>query len=577
MSVADDIPLEIWDLIASFLPLTERPRLMSLNRYFLAKFLHERYGEIRWAILDQNMIWYLRRLQDPFIARYVQKLHVQAWFINQLVQSKVLRQELRDSFGGSIFRYLRDPTERVKPMSYIPQFAKGNDPSQYTPTQILWLMGNALSHMSNLRCYSFEWRDLPLNAASRRFLETVERSTRGLHKLVLHAQIANYRHLLNYVCFDDLEEISFHFDYDTQAAEKTEASQDFIQANNDTLKTKIAPFINHFSPSLRHLSISSDSKTLMTPLFESLVTFPNLWGIDLNMPFTTSFSEPQLVVDFLAAHSSTLRHVKLNPPFQRYASHQSALQVQSTETRTTSWSTISTLLLKCSPNILANLEALDIPSTGLIGSTVTLLNRSIETLTRLNLSGRYFTPDELRPIYDLFSLRPLYARLVHLRIDVTRINFSVLFDIANRFPRMESLILVSENVPKVTDCEFSTSLDPFTYTYHGRPGPPNVEGAGTITPPMHQVFQEWSLVDIGIYTERYQEHQRINFVNATQEYQAMVKVRRLVPSIKYFKGEEVGRAWDRGRYYTQSTGTRGRAPPSSSIVKKLIGMFEPIY
>ncbi|KAF9447063.1 hypothetical protein P691DRAFT_732124 [Macrolepiota fuliginosa MF-IS2] len=546
MPVADDIPLEIWDLIASFLPLTERPRLMSLNRYFLAKFLHERYGEIRWAILDQNMIRYLRRLQDPFIARYVQKLHVQAWFINQLAQSKVLRQEPRDSFGGSILRYLRGPIERVEPMSYIPRSTKRNDPSQYTPTQILWLMGNALSHMSNLRYYSFEWRDLPLNAASRRFLETVERSTRGLHKLVLHAQIANYRHLLNYVCFDGLEEISFHFNHDPQATEK---SEDFIQANNNTLKTKIAPFINHFSPSLRHLSISSDSKTLMTPLFESLVTFPNLQGIDLSMPFTISFSEPQLVIDFLAAHSSTLRHVKLNPPFQRYAPHQSALRVQSTETRTTSWSTMSTLLLNCPPNILANLETLDIPSVGPIGPTVTLLNRSIETLTRLNLSGRYFTPDELRPIYDLFSLRPLYARLVHLRIDVTKINFSVLFDIASRFPRMESLILVSETIPKVTDHEFRTSLDPFTYTFDGGAGTPNVRGAAIITPSMQQVFLDWSLMDIGIYTERYQEHQGIYFVNAAQEYRAMRKVMGFVPSIKCLKGEEVEMVWDPGRYY----------------------------
>ncbi|KAF9447059.1 hypothetical protein P691DRAFT_143362 [Macrolepiota fuliginosa MF-IS2] len=59
------------------------------------------------------------------------------------------------------------------------------------------------------------------------------------------------------------------------------------------------------------------------------------------------------------------------------------------------------------------------------------------TLTRVSLFRRYFTPDELRPICGLFSLRPLYSRLVHLRVDVTRTNSSVLFDIANRFRRKQ--------------------------------------------------------------------------------------------------------------------------------------------
>lgn len=384
--------------------------------------------------------------RDPFIAQYVQKLHVQPWFINHVVRrSKVLQWNLGKSFGSSIFRRLHNYLEHVE---RLPLFAKGINPSKYTTAQILSLMKKALRQMSNLTCYSFEWGDLLINKNSQLFLKTIQESARGLRKLVLHAQIANYEYLLKYAKFDGLEEIWFHFDYET--VNKDDDSQDPSQTNSEALKVNIAPFINRSAPSLHHLSISSDSKTSITPLFESLIAFPNLRALELNMPFNSrSLSGPKPLLDFLATHSSTLLCVKLKPPFQSVAQYQGEREAQAAVTKLRAWSTMNDLLRSTTPTVLSNLEALDIPAMGSIETTLVLLNRSADTLTQLTLSGRYFTQDELRTIYNTFAHRPLYARLVNLHIDVNEVNLSMLYDIATRFPRMESLVLVTCTMSKV--------------------------------------------------------------------------------------------------------------------------------
>ncbi|KAF9440436.1 hypothetical protein P691DRAFT_780083 [Macrolepiota fuliginosa MF-IS2] len=525
--LVEEIPFEIWELIAGFLPRTEHPKLMPINRSFFSIVLHERYGDIRWTILDEDMVRCLHRLQDPFIARHVQRLHIQAWFISQLTQRKVLK-DFRESATSFVFRSLRNFAEYMD-LAYLPVFpAKSYDPSQYTPTQILSLMVQALAQMTNLTCYSFEWRDLPLTADSRVFLKTANRYARGLQKLVLRAQIINFRHLLQYVDFEYLEEITFHFDYDGN-------SRDLIQANCEILETQVAPFINRFTLSLHRLIISSDSKTPMTWFFESLSVFPKLRALELSMPFDNAiFPDTLAARDFLYAHSPPLQHIKLNPPTKHTPQHSSGPGQPGPLN-------LNLFLLSTPPNILANLENLYIPVSVPLGITLALLQRSAGTLKRLTLSGWYLSRDELQTVYDVFSFRPLHARLLYLRIEVMRFDLHVLYDIAKHFPGMESLVIITKNVPVVTPYEHQDTLDPFTYFWDPRESlsTPYIPPDSRVVPRMRLAFQKWSLRDFSIYTERYHEHQTKSFLYARFEYRAMLKVKEFVQSIESFKGEEV--------------------------------------
>lgn len=51
----NDIPEEVWGLIASYLPEEETPTLISVNRAF-SNFVHGKYQEVRWTKLDLKFV-----------------------------------------------------------------------------------------------------------------------------------------------------------------------------------------------------------------------------------------------------------------------------------------------------------------------------------------------------------------------------------------------------------------------------------------------------------------------------------------------------------------------------------------
>jgi hypothetical protein len=59
----NDIPEEVWGLIASYLPEEEVTTLISVNRAFFNFVLHGKYQEVRWTKLDLNFVDLLCRLQ----------------------------------------------------------------------------------------------------------------------------------------------------------------------------------------------------------------------------------------------------------------------------------------------------------------------------------------------------------------------------------------------------------------------------------------------------------------------------------------------------------------------------------
>ncbi|KXN82461.1 hypothetical protein AN958_02537 [Leucoagaricus sp. SymC.cos] len=100
------------------------------------------------------------------------------------------------------------------------------------------------------------------------------------------------------------------------------------------------------------------------------------------MPFGTTNTSSLVLSQFLRSYSSTLLHVKINPPFRRTAHYHGApLDTEPIiQTRAKVWFTISDLLLR-SRLTLSNLESIDITPTGSINTTLSTPGRSADAFT----------------------------------------------------------------------------------------------------------------------------------------------------------------------------------------------------
>ncbi len=304
-------------------------------------------------------------------------------------------------------------------------------------------MVNALSHMNNLTSYSFEWRDLPLTRDSEVFLVTTQSSARRLRKLVLHAQLPNFNHLLNFVDFEFLEELKFHFDYETHDGSSDTIEPGLLPKTNiDVLADDIAPFINRFSSSLHALTISSSSFTPLDVLFNALNAFPNLRYIELNMQFDEAvLPTTSSLIRFLDAHSSSLLHVKFIPPHRRDLTTNDEIKKQA---KFSAWSSMNRALQASPSTLLSQLETLYLPASAPMDVVLMILRRSMATLTRLCLSGHYLSPQELSQVLDAFSGRALHSSLVSLRIELEYLDLSLLAKIAKRFPFLQELVIITQ-------------------------------------------------------------------------------------------------------------------------------------
>lgn len=59
----DDLPNEIWWLIADFLPDKALHQMMSVHRVFFHVALGRKYKEVRWTKPDETFVYWLTRLQ----------------------------------------------------------------------------------------------------------------------------------------------------------------------------------------------------------------------------------------------------------------------------------------------------------------------------------------------------------------------------------------------------------------------------------------------------------------------------------------------------------------------------------
>ncbi|CAK5263295.1 unnamed protein product [Mycena citricolor] len=489
-----DLPEDVWQIVALFFPQRELSPLISVNKALYNIVLNAKYREIHWDKVDKDLARTLVRLRTPCIAQRVRRLHVRAWFIEYLNRKEA---QSRPSAMATSKRWLN---RHLRLPSRLSHGAKGN--TTYAE-DIMEAMTEALSLMSQVTEYTFEWRDLSPNQRTLRLLSTA-RSAFGisLRKLTLNAQLENFRALVSTVEFENLEDLELYFDHDNIDLDVEETLQ--------ILQNTIAPFMNHFRRTISSLFIFSASKADLSSLFPALDKFPRLYNLIFHLPWDSAhLSEPDALIGFLRRNTEMLRSIELGKSY--------AAVSELADAPTCIWSQFSRALLS-DPRVLTDLTILKIPAFESFEETLACINYSAHTLRTLHLVDYFFGEDELLAFVQLFARRNLDSGLRTLYIGLSTLTVSTIDLLARRLPALDSLGLVlaeyvASEIMIMQHNVLVLQASPFCMSLAAHS------------------FPEWGLANIGIWSKRFIETP----YSTPEETAIMLHIARCFPSIRSFK------------------------------------------
>ncbi|RDB22058.1 hypothetical protein Hypma_010948 [Hypsizygus marmoreus] len=516
-----DLPYDVWGLIAENLPRNALLPLLPLNRAFFDIVLNIRYGTIDWAMLDDTMIRHLHRLQDPFIASRVRRLHIRAWFIQYLLKREKL---FRDTSKTSVRFSFMQPTRKLLHLAQHSPDIRSSSLSAAqrigklaSPRVTMGAMVKAINQMVNVTEYTFHWSDLDLTKETEIFLTSARSAFHSsLSKLELHAQIPKFEPLLSASNFVGLEELEFHFDFDTSECFGP-PNEDYRGAKNEALLIGcIAPFINRQRSTLRALTISSSAKGDHSQFFRALELFPKLRQLGVRVWFDKEhLSDPKGIHILLRSPSLTLLKVELRPNYPPPVKYG-----HSTPYLPDAWSPLSQACLK-NPAWLRNLESLIMPALN-HHTTLSLLRLTPCSLASLCLFGRYLSFDE---VADVISI---HLGLRNLSLEVQSLNLQLIGLLANSLPQLLSLTLVLEN----------GFADEYTLAIAFP------EQSAVFQYPAHE---HWTLFDLSLFLKAYRDDS-ITIIPTTcaEDEMMLCLLRTVLPSVRSFKGRGHTRSqwWD---------------------------------
>ncbi|KAF8063313.1 hypothetical protein FPV67DRAFT_1782820 [Lyophyllum atratum] len=496
-----DLPQDIWDLIASHIPYLQLGPLISVNRAFLNIVLDARYKTVEWVVLDKKLISSLGRLQSPYIARRVRRLHIRPWFIQYLLEREKLFEETTRS------RVEEEPTWQQQTWTQLGTFlgfpsmhtpettnhrsfrAKKGSGYVASPNEIMSAMINAVQLMVNVTTYDLRWRDLPLNNDTLALLTSAGAAFSGsLSKLVLHARISRFESFLTLTNFYALNELEFHFDFDFEANADDGAQEEAILVNY------IAPYITHLA-SLRSLTIVSSAKADHSAFLRAMGSVPPLRLLALRIPFNQKhLSDPSTIGHILHLHRSTLSSVELRPN-DDYTSKDPSYTALALH----NWSAVARQCL-VNTGWLGNVESLTIPAVH-HPTMFTMIHHTSAHLTSLCLFSRYLEGFEAAEVIGLLGPR---VGLRRLSLEVKQLTPELISLLANTLPGLSSLTLVLESDFKV----------PFMGASFAQQG--------------YEVQADWQLSDISLFFKRIKEESDMPDWGRDHEYQLMTHLAQSV-------------------------------------------------
>ncbi|KAF8068678.1 hypothetical protein FPV67DRAFT_1668753 [Lyophyllum atratum] len=537
-----ELPQEVWHLIVSYVWHGDVNKLMYMNRALLNVVLDQRYRKVEWVILDNRLVKYMVRLQDPYIAARVRSLHIRAYFIQFLFRRE---QVFTDMETPHVYGMMKQISKFFQRSSTQPVIA-GSERIAITnglgvlssSKQILCAMANAIHLMKNVTEFNFEWNDLPFNQGTEALLMGSRRAfDTSLFKLVIHARTSHLERFLSLADFHVLGELELHLDPDPPSEDPHNTDEG--APNEMILVRTVAPFINRLRSSLRALAVSSSAKGDHTPFLSALGPLPKLRALNLHVSFSQiHLSDASPIGHLLHTHKATLISVEVcpNPP-PRSAHILSGVSVPPHQQPrdpyvAMAWAAVSRQSLT-DTTWLANLESLTIPTLD-HASTLAVLRHVPPTLTRLCLVDGYLKTREVEDILAMLRPRP---RLRYLSIAVITLSPGIFTALANTLPSLYSLTVVL-GVNIVSFMKFYTilsaadSLNPWFFVglqYNPR--------ASELIMQRYPLQMDWALVDLSIFFHS----ARANLGRDTQETRfenrIMLQIKDYVlPNLKSFRG-----------------------------------------
>jgi hypothetical protein len=335
---------------------------------------------------------------------------------------------------------------------------------QETSSKVLVkMLVQAVSGMTNVTEFNFEWRDLPLNKHTAIFLTSTRTAfDTSLRKLVLRAQIPKFKELLAITNFDNIDELDLHFDYRPQgsdhkdpvkkegnfSSDKSSASTELVPKDPDVgdLHNTVIPFIAHRRSQLHTLAISSSANVDLSQFFNAVPPLYTLRQFSVCLSFEKkALSDPAGLLRVLQNGKSTLLHVSFEVEWPSSAASGNNTHTFTREAalqqKRASWAVLNTQLLRL-PECLSGLESLRIPFVS-VAETLPIINRSCDTLRRLSLNDHFLSREEIGALAGVFAHRSF--ELKHLHIEVAHLDYPLMQMLASRFPGLDSLVIVFQS------------------------------------------------------------------------------------------------------------------------------------
>ncbi|KAL0948262.1 hypothetical protein HGRIS_010858 [Hohenbuehelia grisea] len=478
------IPYEIWVVVLEIVLFDGsspydpwKSAMMQVNRTFFRVVTELLHREVRWAVLDNQMVRSLLTLRNPSIAARVRKLSISASFTRTLPKSDsfrfILPHNLRNQWdqaqsslfnrhasSGSMELILRPEVLR----SFKAQVERSTDKEAFD------IMGQAVAGMTGVTEFIFEFDGRA--SVSSSFLSTAwEAFGQHLRRLSLRLHAGTLEHFLRSAQFLQLDEMNLTFDTYAFRTDEPQSGQRSVSSLGPSLLC-----------SIKCLRISSYATADLSGFFQNIGAFTHLQSLFLHLGFRPDHLDPSSsIIRFINAHADTLHSIGLTLPADSY---------EDAESRITYWASGSITLVpfRLSLSCLREFSySLCIPVH--MADIVAFVRCSASTLQTLRLSGCFLTHAEVCSILDIFNALPLPSRLITLSLPIGQFGAHFMDLFAEIFPYLESLELVIESVGR---------FNPATRVFHQTALP--VRRA--TTPPVGETADELRANLLDIHNQR---------------------------------------------------------------------------
>ncbi|KAF8067914.1 hypothetical protein FPV67DRAFT_1164564 [Lyophyllum atratum] len=403
-----DLPVEIWQEVASYLPLDHLQKLYSVNRAFFKIALEAKYKVIRFEKL-QSSLRYIHFLRDPVTSQYVRSLHLSSCRITEISMVKPSKGVL-----GKIFN--RSPDHRT-PYRINKKFVK----------QMVQVM-HGLSAVTSMELCC--WYN-----PSPDFLSILHTGwvTFGaaLRHLKLEIPLMSFRLAMPpSAVFPCLEVL--HLTFSVAYGRRDEVDPTTLMCE------LFAPFINGHHPTLRslHLHAHEDQKFDPLPFLLRLCHLPRLTTFGLQFDFVNiQQADSKGLQHVLDLHARQLRELSLQIRSSRYMPR----RLSDDE-----WYGQKILHVPFTKLAVLALRTELFPT---VSRTAEYLHQFEDSLTSLDLSGTTISShDDVEALTNAFTSRGILRKI---KMPVYCLSPPLLSIFAAKLPGLEELCLTFEHISAV--------------------------------------------------------------------------------------------------------------------------------